>query len=120
MECICISMPCKCLYALKSYLWLCGYMWFACKITISCMLRMDLFHVVLSAELFCCVSEGAVVVKDVWHVYMVGVKLSGCMSATPEVNRYVCSLPKRSSHIYLFVWNKRSMVSDCLMLGSGA
>jgi hypothetical protein len=39
------------------------------------MLRMDLFCVVLSAEMFCCVSEDNVVVKDVWHVSMVGVKL---------------------------------------------
>jgi hypothetical protein len=95
-------------------------MWFVCQIMRSCMLRMDLFCVVLSSEMFCCVSEGNVVVKDVWHVYMVGVKLSGCMSAPPEVNIYVCSFPKGSLYRYLFVWNKRSMVSDCLMFGSGA
>jgi hypothetical protein len=81
-------------------------MWFASKIMRSCMLSMDLFCVVLSAEMFCCVSEVDVVVEDVWHVYMGGVKLSGCMSAPPEVNIYVCSLPKGSSYRYLFVWNK--------------
>jgi hypothetical protein len=84
------------------------------------MLRMDFFRVVLSAEMLCCVSEGDVVVKDIWHVSMVGVKLSGCMFAPPEVNIYVCSLPKGSSYMYLFVWNKRSMVSDYFMFGSGA
>jgi hypothetical protein len=70
--------------------------------------------------MFCCVLEGDVVVKDVWYVYMVGVKLSGCMFAPPEVNMYMCSLPKGSSYIYLFVWNKQSIVYYFLMFGSGA
>jgi hypothetical protein len=81
---------------------------------------MDLCRVVLLAKRCCCVSEDDVVVNDAWHVYMVGVKVYGCMFAPPEVNRYVCSLPKGSSYMYMFVWNKLSMVSHCLMLGSGA
>jgi hypothetical protein len=40
---------------------------------------MDLFCVVFSAEMFRCVSEDDVIVKDVLHVSMVGVKLSGCI-----------------------------------------
>jgi hypothetical protein len=55
---------------------------------------MDLFCVVFSAEMVCCVLEGDIVVKDVWHVAIVGVKLSGCMSAPPEVNIYVCHCQK--------------------------
>jgi hypothetical protein len=84
------------------------------------MLRMDCCRVVLLAKRCCCVSEDDVAVNDAWHVSMVGVKVSGCMLAPPEANNYVCSLPKGSSYMYLFDWNKRSMVSDFLMLGSGA
>jgi hypothetical protein len=47
------------------------------------MLRMDLFCVLFAAEMFCCVLEHDVIVNDVWHVSIVGVKLSGCMSAPP-------------------------------------
>jgi hypothetical protein len=44
------------------------------------MLRMDLFCVLFSSEMFRCGSEHDVIVKDVWHVSIVGVTLSGCMS----------------------------------------
>jgi hypothetical protein len=47
----------------------------------SCMLRMDLFCGLFLAEMFRCVSEHGVIVNDAWHVSIVGVKLSGCMSA---------------------------------------
>jgi hypothetical protein len=81
------------------------------------MLRIDLFCGLFLAEMFRCVSEHGVIVNDAWHVSIVGVKFSGCMSAPPEATKYVCSLPKGSSYVYLFVLNKRSMVSDCLMFG---
>jgi hypothetical protein len=58
-------------------------MLFACKITRSCMLRMDLFCWLFLAEMFRYVSEHGVIVNDAWHVSIVGVKLSGCMSAPP-------------------------------------
>jgi hypothetical protein len=58
-------------------------------------------------------------VNDAWHVSIVGVKLSGCMSA-PQKENTLCSLPNGSSYVYLFVLNKRSIVSACLMFGSGA
>jgi hypothetical protein len=76
-------MLCKCLYALKSFLLLCGYILFACYIMRSCILRIDLFSGWFSVELFCCVSEHGVIVNDAWHVSMVGVKLSGSISAPP-------------------------------------
>jgi hypothetical protein len=41
------------------------------------MLKMDLFCVLFSAEMFRCVSEHEVIVNDVWHVYIVGFKFSG-------------------------------------------
>jgi hypothetical protein len=84
------------------------------------MLRMDCYRGVLLAKRCCCVLEDDVAVNDAWHVSMVGVKVSGCMFSPPEVNNYVCLLPKGSSCMYLLDWNKRSIVSDCLMLGSGA
>jgi hypothetical protein len=83
MDCICISIPCKCLYALKSSLLICGYILFACNIMRSCILRIDLLLGLFLVELFCCVSEHGVIVNDAWHVSMVGVKLYGCMSAPP-------------------------------------
>jgi hypothetical protein len=50
---------------------------------------MDLFFGLFLAELFRCVSEHGVMVNDAWHVSIVGVNLSGCISAHP-VSEYVC------------------------------
>jgi hypothetical protein len=76
-------MPRKSLYALKSSLLLYVYILFSCNIMRSCILRIDLLLRLFLVELFCCVSEHGVIVNDAWHDSMVGVKLSGCMSAPP-------------------------------------
>jgi hypothetical protein len=56
-DCICITIPCKCLYALKSSLLFCGNILFACSIKRSCILRIYVCLEVFSAEVFLCVSE---------------------------------------------------------------
>jgi hypothetical protein len=57
MECICISIQCRCVYALKSSLLLCGNIVFAWSITRSCILRIDVLLWVFLVEVLCCVSE---------------------------------------------------------------
>jgi hypothetical protein len=41
---------------------------------------MDLFCGLFLAEVFGCVLEHGIIVNDAWHVSIIGVKLSGCMS----------------------------------------
>jgi hypothetical protein len=68
-----MSMPCKCLYALKSSLLFCGNMLLAWRITRSFMLSNDLLLVVFSSDdvsdvTYFVSSLVDAVVIDSWHV----------------------------------------------------
>jgi hypothetical protein len=109
MECICMSMPCKCVYALKSSLLFYGNMLLAWRIKRSCMLSMDLLLWVFSLDglsniLECFSSYVDVIVIDSWHVLRFGGKLSGCISTPPRDKIDICVCFQRDHHIYIYLF----------------